>query len=80
LGTSLRVVGYDAIPMFLFSKNPAEHAKIAEKFLAQMAKRGVILRRDVNFICAVHTQAQIDFTIKAVEASLQEMLVARVTD
>jgi aminotransferase MxcL len=78
LDTPLRVVGYDAIPMFLFSKNPAEHAKIAEKFLAQMAKRGVILRRDVNFISAVHTEEQIDFTINAVEASLQAMVMADV--
>jgi aminotransferase MxcL len=78
LDTPLRVVGYDAIPMFLFSKNLVEHAKIAEKFLAQMAKRGVILRRDVNFICAVHTEEQIDFTINAVEASLQAMVMADV--
>lgn len=73
LGTPLRVVGYDPIPMFLFSKNPAEHAQIAEKFLAQMAKRGVLLRREVNFICAVHTEAQIDFTINAVKEALLVM-------
>lgn len=73
LGTPLTVVGYDPIPMFLFSKNPAEHARIAEKFLAQMAKRGVLLRREVNFICAAHTDAQIDFTIDAVKESLLAM-------
>lgn len=73
LGTPLRVVGYDPIPMFLFSKNPAAHAQIAEKFLAQMAKRGVLLRREVNFICAVHTEAQIDFTINAVKEALGAM-------
>lgn len=73
LSTPLRVVGYDPIPMFLFSKNPAEHAQIAEKFLAQMAKRGVLLRREVNFICAVHTEAQIDFTINAVKEALLVM-------
>lgn len=73
LGTPLTVVGYDPIPMFLFSKNPAEHARIAEKFLAQMAKRGVLLRREVNFICAAHTEAQIDFTISAVKESLLAM-------
>lgn len=73
LATPLRVVGYDAIPMFLFSKNPVEHAQIAEKFLAQMAKRGVLLRREVNFICAAHTEAQIDFTINAVKESLLVM-------
>jgi len=73
LGTPLRVVGYDPIPMFLFSKNPTEHAQIAEKFLAQMAKRGVLLRREVNFICAVHTEEQIDFTINAVKEALLAM-------
>jgi aminotransferase MxcL len=78
LGTPLKVVGYDPIPMFLFDKNPAEHAKIAEKFLAQMAKRGVIMRREVNFITAVHTEEQIDFTIAAVEASLKVMQEAGV--
>ncbi len=73
LGTPLQVVGYDPIPMFLFANNPQEHAKIAEKFLAQMARRGVLLRREVNFICAVHTEAQIDFTINAVKESLLAM-------
>jgi aminotransferase MxcL len=73
LGAPLQVVGYDPIPMFLFAKNPVEHAKMAEKFLAQMAKRGVLLRREVNFICAAHTEAQIDFTINAVEESLVAM-------
>ncbi|ABC33205.1 Glutamate-1-semialdehyde aminotransferase [Hahella chejuensis KCTC 2396] len=75
-GTPLQVVGYDPIPMFLFSKNPVEHVKLAEPFLAEMAKRGVLLRREVNFICGVHTEEQIDFTINAVEASLQAMLGA----
>ena len=74
LHTPLNVVGYDAIPMFLFDKNPMEHAKIAEKFVAEMAKRGIIMRRDVNFICAVHTTEQIDFTILAVESSLKSMI------
>ncbi len=72
--TPLRVVGYDAIPMFLFAKNPQEHAKIAEPFVAEMAKRGVLLRRDVNFICAVHTQEHIKHTINAVKESLQTMI------
>lgn len=80
LGTPLQVVGYDPIPMFLFSKNPVDHAKIAEKFLAQMAKRGVLLRREVNFICAVHTETQIDFTINAVTESLVAMQADGVFD
>lgn len=73
LGTPLDVVGYDPIPMFLFAKNPAEHVKYAEPFLAEMAKRGVMMRRDVNFICAAHTHAHIQHAISAVEQSLKAM-------
>lgn len=73
LHTPLRVVGYDPIPMFLFAKNPEKHAKLAEPFLAEMAMRGILLRRDVNFICAAHTESHIDVTIAAVESSLQAM-------
>ncbi|NMO18691.1 myxochelin B biosynthesis transaminase MxcL [Pyxidicoccus fallax] len=64
LGSPLRVLGYDAIPFFLFDKNPAEHAKKMQPFQAGMAQRGVLLRRDVNFICAAHTAEQIDYTIE----------------
>ena len=73
LGTPLRVVGYDAIPMFLFAKNPEEHVKFAIPFLAQMAKRGILMRREVNFISGAHTMEQINDTITAVKASLIEM-------
>lgn len=73
LGAPLRVVGYDAIPMFLFAKSPQEHVKYAEPFVAQMALRGVLLRRDVNFISGVHTEEQIDQTITAVHDSLVAM-------
>lgn len=74
LNAPLTIVGYDPIPLFLFSKNPEEQAKYAELFIAQMAKRGVLLRRDVNFICAAHTEEQIDHTITATKASLIELL------
>ncbi len=70
LGTPLRILGYDAIPLFAFTPDMPKQAKIAEPFVAEMAKRGVILRRDVNFISAVHTEEQIDYTIKAVKESL----------
>jgi Glutamate-1-semialdehyde aminotransferase len=73
LGTPLTVVGYDAIPMFLFSRNPQEHVKFAEPFVAEMAARGVLLRRDVNFISSAHTQAHIEHTIQAVRGSLEAM-------
>ncbi|BCE01318.1 aminotransferase class III-fold pyridoxal phosphate-dependent enzyme [Marinicellulosiphila megalodicopiae] len=74
LNVSLKVVGYDCIPMFLFAPNPVEHVKMAEPFLAAMAKRGVIMRRDVNFICTAHTVTQIDQTIESVKGALQEMI------
>jgi aminotransferase MxcL len=73
LGTPLTIVGYDAIPMFLFSRNPQEHMKFAEPFVAEMAARGVLLRRDVNFISSAHTQAHIEHTIQAVRGSLEAM-------
>jgi aminotransferase MxcL len=71
--TPLEVVGYDPIPMFLFAPSPAEHAKYAPDFIAAMAKRGVLMRREVNFICAAHSEAQIDATIEATAESLEEM-------
>ncbi|WP_353618591.1 aminotransferase class III-fold pyridoxal phosphate-dependent enzyme [Spartinivicinus marinus] len=74
LSAPLTIVGYDPIPLFLFSKNPEQQAKYAELFLAQMAKRGVLLRRDVNFICGAHTTEQIDHTIAATKASLIELM------
>lgn len=73
LGTPLTVVGYDAIPMFLFSRNPQEHVKFAEPFVAEMAARGVLLRRDVNFISSAHTEAHIVHTIQAARGALSAM-------
>lgn len=77
LGVPLRVQGYDPIPMFMFAKDPQTHVKYAVPFIAEMAKRGVLLRREVNFISGAHTQAQIETTVKAVEESLQAMLANR---
>ena len=62
-GSALRVVGYDAIPMFRFSPDMAEHARQMQPFQAAMARRGILLRRDVNFPGAAHTEEQIDYTI-----------------
>ncbi|WP_328707150.1 hypothetical protein [Citreicoccus inhibens] len=33
-------------------------------FQAGMARRGILLRRDVNFSSAAHTPEQIDYTIE----------------
>ncbi len=73
LDTPLRIVGYDPIPMFLFSNNPKDHVEFAIPFLNEMARRGVLLRREVNFICGAHTDEHIDHTINAVNASLSAM-------
>lgn len=72
-GASLRVLGYDAIPFFLFDRDPAKHARRMRDFQAHMARRGVLLRRDVNFLSAAHTEAQVDHTIAAARESLEAL-------
>ena len=72
LGSPLRVLGYDAIPLFRFSKDLAENGKLTQPFQAGMARRGILLRRDLNFICAAHTAEQIDYTIAMTEEVLRE--------
>ncbi|WP_437291692.1 aspartate aminotransferase family protein [Sorangium sp. So ce406] len=72
-GSPLRVVGYDAIPFFLFAEDLAVHTKRMEHFVGAMARRGVLLRRDVNFISGAHTEAQIDHTIDAARDALLEL-------
>jgi aminotransferase MxcL len=72
-GYALRIVGYAPIPLFRFSEDMARQARAAETFLAAVARRGVLLRRDVNFICGVHTAEQIDFTVEACCRALAEI-------
>lgn len=72
----LRVIGYDAIPFFLFDKDRPRHEALMAPFQAEMAARGVILRRDVNFLCGAHTEAQIDFTVAAAADSLRALAEA----
>ncbi|QRK06198.1 myxochelin B biosynthesis transaminase MxcL [Archangium violaceum] len=74
VGSPLRILGYDAIPLFRFSKNPVENAKLTQPFQAAMARRGILLRRDLNFICAAHTVEQIDYTIDMAEEAMRECL------
>lgn len=73
LGCPLRVTGYDAIPCFRFAPDPAEHARAMSVFQGLMARRGVLLRRDVNFVSAAHTEAQIAYTVDQAHAAMQEM-------
>ncbi|WP_141617227.1 myxochelin B biosynthesis transaminase MxcL [Myxococcus sp. AB036A] len=72
-GSSLRVIGYDAIPFFLFAKDPAEHAKQMQPFQAGMARRGILLRRDVTFLSTAHTEEQIDYAIEMTGAVLRSL-------
>lgn len=72
-GSTLRVRGYDAIPMFLFAGSPAEHVPQMTRFVGLMAQRGFILRRDVNFVSAAHTSAQVEALIGAASESLALM-------
>jgi len=69
----LRVLGYDSIPLFSFDRDPARHAPLMRNFQAQMAERGVLLRRDLNFINGAHTKQQIEFTVAAAADSLSAM-------
>jgi aminotransferase MxcL len=73
VGAPLRVRGYDAVPFFLFAPAPDVHAPLMRTFQGHMARRGVLLRRDLNFVCGAHTDAQVDFTIGAAEESLLAM-------
>jgi aminotransferase MxcL len=72
-GYPLRVLGYDPIPLFRMSEDLPTHTKLMEAFVGAMAQRGVLLRRDVNFISGAHTDAQIDFTIEAARSALTEL-------
>ncbi|HEX6244970.1 MAG TPA: aminotransferase class III-fold pyridoxal phosphate-dependent enzyme, partial [Polyangiales bacterium] len=72
-GHALRILGYAPIPLFRFSEDMAQQARAAEVFLAAMARRGVLLRRDVNFISGVHTKEQVEFTIEACRSALTEI-------
>ncbi len=73
LGTPLRVIGYDSMPMFQFSTDLIKQAQYTLPFLEALAQRGVVLRAGINFISGAHTGAQIDQTISAIRESLAFM-------
>jgi aminotransferase MxcL len=73
-GHPLRVVGWDALPFFEFAPDMAEQARLAEPFVGAMARRGVLFRRDVNFLSSAHTVAQVDATIDAAADALREIV------
>ena len=73
LETPLRIVGYDPLPFFKMAPDPISHVPLGKELQAQMAQRGVILRRDLNFICAAHDEESIDHAIEACAESLRVM-------
>jgi aminotransferase MxcL len=72
-GLPVRVRGYDAIPCFGFAEDLPTHTRIASAFVGAMARRGVLLRRDVNFVGAAHSEAHVDYTIHAACDALREL-------
>ncbi|MFF8500178.1 aminotransferase class III-fold pyridoxal phosphate-dependent enzyme [Streptomyces anulatus] len=72
LGLGPVVVGYDPMPCLRFADDPALHARRARGFVAGMARRGFLMRRDVNFVSAAHTAAQIDAALEAAGEALAE--------
>jgi Glutamate-1-semialdehyde aminotransferase len=73
VGSPLRIRGYDPIPMLNFASMPEQHLPLAKSFVGEMAKRGILMRRDVNFINAAHTEQHIEFTLQQIAASLHAM-------
>jgi aminotransferase MxcL len=69
-GVAPIAVGYDALPCLRFSDDAAEHGRLAAIFLAGMARRGVLLRRDVNFVSDAHGDPQVDFALLAATETL----------
>lgn len=69
----VRVLGYDAIPCFGFADDLPTHTRIATAFVGAMARRGVLLRRDVNFIGAAHSEAHVDHAVQAACDALREL-------
>jgi aminotransferase MxcL len=72
LGLGAVMAGYDAMPCLQLAADPDIHARRAHDLLAGMARRGVLLRRDVNFISAAHTPEHIDAAIVAAGEVLAE--------
>ena len=64
------VVGYDPLPMLRFSPEPETHSWQARAFLAEMARRGILLRRELNFVTAAHDEKHIEFTLDAAAEAL----------
>lgn len=64
------LVGYDPMPCLRLAADPATHERRAHRFVAELARRGFLLRRDVNFVSTVHTEGQIDQAVAAAAEAL----------
>jgi aminotransferase MxcL len=65
--------GYPAMPCLRFSADPDVHSARSRAFLAALAQRGVLFRRDVNFLSAAHDRHQVDATIDAAAVALANL-------
>lgn len=73
LKVPLEVDGYLPLPFLRLGPTPPVHVARMTELQGRMAERGVLLRRDVNFICGAHDAGQIEHTIGAARTSLAEM-------
>lgn len=73
LGMQEFVVGYDPLPVLRFSSNIDIHNRRVEPFLAAMARRGVLMQRNVNFITGAHSDQHIDFFLEVVREALTQL-------
>ncbi|WP_315093426.1 aminotransferase class III-fold pyridoxal phosphate-dependent enzyme [uncultured Cellulomonas sp.] len=74
LGAGAVARGYDPMPCLWFADRPDEHTRRATVFVAEMARRGFLMRRDVNFVSASHQRADVDAALEASRPSLAAAL------
>lgn len=65
------VHGYPPLPCFRFAEDPVQHQTAARCFLGAAAARGVLFRRDVNFITGAHSSADIEYATIASSDALK---------
>jgi len=73
-GWTKLVGGYPGLPCLRFSQYPEWHAALADAFARAMGDRKVLINGDVFFISAAHTDAQIEFAVKAAAQSLPVLI------
>jgi aminotransferase MxcL len=73
LGLAPVVRGYAPIPCLRFAGDEPRHQECARLFVAEAARRGVLFRRDVNFITGAHSEEDIDFAAAACGRALDQV-------